>query len=66
MADITNDLTYGEGELEDNREGRRCVSEDKIKMSEMKSVWDGRERDEEDKGEGEVESALDLCVLCQG
>lgn len=42
------------------------MSEDKIKMSEMKSVWDGRERDEEDKGEGEVESALDLCVLCQG
>lgn len=25
-----------------------------------------RARDWEDKGEGEVESALDLCGLCQG
>lgn len=27
LADITNLITYGEGELEDNSEGRRCVSE---------------------------------------
>lgn len=51
------------------------MSEDKNKMSEMKSIWDEgvwvRKRGAEKeiwrtRGEGEVESALDLCGLCQG
>lgn len=39
LADVTNLITYSAGELEDNRERTRCVSQDKNKKSKIKSIW---------------------------
>lgn len=71
LATVTNLITYSEGEVEDKREERRCVSQDKNKMSEMKSIWCRVERgaEKEIRGTrrgGEVESVLDLCGRCRG
>ncbi len=38
---------YGERGLPGNREGRRFVSENKNKVSKMKSVWCGRGKEEQ-------------------
>lgn len=60
LADVKNLIKYSAGELEDIREGTRCVSEDKNKTSKMKSIWCvGRGTGDERGAEKEIRTSAE-------